>query len=387
MKILLITQWKHLNEVTGADKAFCALSSALSRHHDVTALALTQTGNETLFFPLSPAVHFINITGCYELPKPFLHSLFRVFKGGKLARHRYDQNHEDPQWVNKMKPVIDKVRPDVIIAFTLDLARMLLFYANLSCPVVLTLRQSADVALSFLTPESRTALEKVACIHVLMNGEIAKVKARANCRKVIRIPNSVIHAGLSSTLTNKVVIHSGRFSKNQKRQHLLIEALHLIHSDFPDWKLEFWGEGSIVEDPYAKYCFQLVKQYHLEDNVSFCGVTKSMAEKMAKASIFAFPSATEGMSQALLEAMDVGLPVIGYRSCPSVREMISDGINGLLVDDGVEPLADALRQLMGSLSLRQKLGAAAKKVKDDYAPDAIWQQWETLLEDITAKQV
>jgi glycosyltransferase involved in cell wall biosynthesis len=107
---------------------------------------------------------------------------------------------------------------------------------------------------------------------------------------------------------------------------------------------------------------------------------------MQRASIFAFPSATEGMSQAMLEAMDIGLPVVGYRSCDSVRSVIQDGVNGLLCEDGVQPLAEALRRLMLDPDLRKRLGSRAQEVRQQYTAEHSWAQWENLLQDIVQKR-
>lgn len=59
--------------------------------------------------------------------------------------------------------------------------------------------------------------------------------------------------------------------------------------------------------------------------------------------IFAFPSHHEGFPLALTEAMGVGIPAVGYRSCPAVNELIHDGEDGYLTDDGAAPFAEALR--------------------------------------------
>jgi glycosyltransferase involved in cell wall biosynthesis len=382
VNVLIITNWKHVDEITGANKAFCSLASALSAHHEVTALALSETGGKPIF-SIAPEVHFKNITGCYHIKQNLGHRLLRSLKFSSEARHRYDQQVQDPIWMQKIDPVLQEVKPDVIIAFTPDLARILLIQGKVKQPVILTLRQAADVLLTNLTPEGIEALRKAACIHVLTPDNISRTKKF--CDHVAWIPNGIVSSGLTSTLENHLILHSGRFSKNQKRQHLLIEAFHLLQPDFPDWKVEFWGEGDPGRDSYAHDCLELVKKYHLENNIYFCGSTDQMAQQMVRASIFAFPSATEGMSQAMLEAMDIGLPVVGYRSCASVSSVIQDGVNGILCEDGVEPLAEALRKLMKDPELRKHIGSQAQKVREQYAAERSWAKWENLLQEV-AKQ-
>jgi glycosyltransferase involved in cell wall biosynthesis len=383
MKILLITKWKHAAEITGANKAFYALASALARHHKVTALSLTQTGGNP-FFEVSPRVHLLTLNGCYDLQKRNLHKFLRLFRVTKEKRHRYDQEVEDPLWAQRIRPVLDREKPDLIIAFSPDLVRILLFTIKTACPIILTLRQSADVLLTPLGPKDRETLENAACVHVLRPEEVNKVQAKAPKSRVIYIPNGAFPSGRKSTLDNPIIIHAGRFSEHQKRQHLLIEAFQELQQEFPDWQVQLWGEGN-ESDPYVKHCHDLVNQYHLEKKIRFCGVTDQMAEKMEKASVFAFPSSTEGMSQALLEAMEIGLPPVGFKSCPSVSSIIQDGVNGLLCEDGLESFAAALRRLMSHPELRKKLGSNACKVRDTYNPEHIWSEWENLVNTVFAE--
>lgn len=126
----------------------------------------------------------------------------------------------------------------------------------------------------------------------------------------------------------------------------------------------------------------MVKKYRLENRVKFQGVTHDVPEKLAQGSIFAFPSREEGMGIALVEAMEVGLPAIGYQSCHAVNEIIQDGVNGILCEDGVTPFAEGMRQLMESENLRKKYGENARSSVSEYAPQKVWQAWDSLLQQI-----
>ena len=73
---------------------------------------------------------------------------------------------------------------------------------------------------------------------------------------------------------------------------------------------------------------------------------------------------------------------VGYKSCNGVNELIKDGKTGILCDDGVEPLAQALDKLMGDKELRVQMGKAAKVDMAQFAPEKIWDQWEELMEKV-----
>ncbi|MCI2100363.1 MAG: glycosyltransferase [Acidaminococcus sp.] len=385
MKILLVHRESKIDTAGGAAKVFFLMANELAkRHHEVSALALTKTQGKT-FYTMSPQVHFINLNYSSETHKSLHQKFCRAFHFGKTARHRYDQQVQDPLWAAKIKPVIEKVQPDVIIAYTLDLARILLLSVKVACPLVIMFHRSADYIMTNLTPENKEALEQASCVQVLMPADIDRVKAKVHCRRLIRIPNAVRSLGMRSLLENKQIIHVGRFDRRQKRQHLLIEAFHQLQPEFADWKVDFWGEGDVNQDPYAKYCHDLVLKYGMDKQITFCGTGSQIPAKMKDASIFAFPSSNEGMSLALAEAMEVGLPVVAYKNCNSVNEMIQDGSNGFLCDDGVEPFAEALRQLMSDKELRRKFGAKAHESVRPYRPETVWNQWESLLHEITGK--
>ncbi len=356
------------------------MASALSAKYDVTALAMTQRGGKPFFY-MSPKVHFIHMDHCYGKQKNLVHKILRSFRIRKLQRRSYDQQYEDPVWGAMMEPVIRQTNPDVIVAFSLDLARMILQWTDTCKPVIVMFHQSSETVLKNLTPASKRALEEAACVQVLMKSDLPVVQKRAACRRLVCIPNAIVVPEYASSLKNKKIVHMARFNRNTKRQHLLIEAFRLLHPAFPGWKLELWGDGDPDHDTYTKYCYDLVKQAGLEHEISFCGTTRQVEEVLSEGSIFAFPSSEEGMGICLAEAMAVGLPAVGYRSCHAVNEIIRDKGNGFLCEDGVEPFAEALRRLMSDEGLRKKMGYEAKRTAEAYEASKIWGKWGILLEE------
>ena len=127
------------------------------------------------------------------------------------------------------------------------------------------------------------------------------------------------------------------------------------------------------------------KKYHLENQIHFCGFTLEVTRILSNASIFAFPSAEEGMGITLVEALDVGLPAIGYRSCTAVSEIIQDGVNGYHCDDGIKPFAAALRKLMADENLRTQIGKNAKESILAFSPQRVLNEWLILLNHLVKK--
>jgi glycosyltransferase involved in cell wall biosynthesis len=98
----------------------------------------------------------------------------------------------------------------------------------------------------------------------------------------------------------------------------------------------------------------------IADRVRFLGEVPDPSPWYAAARVFVLPSWAEGLSNALLEAMSAGLPVIATRIGGNV-DVVEDGITGLLVEPGrAAELAAALERLLRDDGLAQQLGAGAR---------------------------
>ena len=78
--------------------------------------------------------------------------------------------------------------------------------------------------------------------------------------------------------------------------------------------------------------------------------------------------------------MSMGLPAVGYKSCSAVNELIKDGENGYLCEDGIEPLRIALQKIMKNQQVRMQMGKFAKVSMEKYSSRAVWNEWSRLLE-------
>ena len=145
--------------------------------------------------------------------------------------------------------------------------------------------------------------------------------------------------------------------------------------------MELWGDDEHYAGTYKKELLQFIHNNHLEQRVLICGKTQDVESVYQRSDIFCLPSAFEGFSNALGEAMSAGLPAVGFSECPSLDEIIQNGKNGLLVSPGVDSLANALKYLMSNQALRVQMGKNAHESMAKYAPEVIWEQWENVLLD------
>lgn len=297
-------------------------------------------------------------------------------------RHMFDERNRDLLRGKRLKLVVEKEEPDIIIAFNVEATRILINYLGVTCPIITMFHFDPDTILKGITPNTKNALEKCCCVQVLLPNDIERVKKYLTCKRIEYIPNVVPQhiCPPSEDSRENVIITVARIDSQQKRQHLLIEAFNIVKNCYPTWKVKIYGETD-YDKKYYSYCLNLIKKYNLEDKVIFCGTSNDICKNLKRSKIFAFPSSFEGFSLAMTEAMGVGLPVVGYKSCTSISEIVKDGYNGFLCDDGIEDFAAKLKCLMFDDKLRKQMGENARESMKAFAPEKIWNAWDTLIQE------
>lgn len=167
------------------------------------------------------------------------------------------------------------------------------------------------------------------------------------------------------------IVAVGRLSP-QKNHKVLIQAFSLIAKEFPTSRLEIYGEGSLKDELVS-----FVHSLAMDDRVSFPGTFKDVLDRIWSASLFVLSSNYEGMPNTLLEAMSLGLPCISTDCpCGGPREIIDDGLNGILVPVGdVRYMAEAMRRILRDSDFAYSLRHEAIKICDTHNEDKIFQMW------------
>ncbi len=150
-----------------------------------------------------------------------------------------------------------------------------------------------------------------------------------------------------------------------KGVHQMIKAIAILKNHYPDIQLIVPGMGDgkklIPNSAYAKYLGKLIKQYKLENHIRFLGRQSGveMCQNMLNSRITIIPSAIEGTSLILREAMFLGCPVIAsFRG--GMADFISDKCDGFLYDYQEVPyLAERISQLFDSDALCNSFSKSA----------------------------
>ena len=189
----------------------------------------------------------------------------------------------------------------------------------------------------------------------------------------IVIPNSIsYYPDFQSACENKRAIAVGRYTY-QKGFDLLLQAWRIVFKKHPDWRLDIYGSGEREE--YER----LGKELGVSEVVTCHPAVSDIYEKYRESSIFVLSSRYEGFGLVLAEAMSTGVPAVSY-ACPcGPSDIIHDGIDGILVENGnIQALADGICFLIENETLRKRLGDGATKSVLRFSQDLIMSQWESL---------
>ena len=173
------------------------------------------------------------------------------------------------------------------------------------------------------------------------------------------IPNPLRQVELYPEIKRKKwILAAGRFGDPLKGFDRLIEAYAKIKNT--DWNLVFAGgdeDGQYLKDQAANL--------GVLDKIIFLGKVSDIDIVYAQAGIFVMPSRSEGFPNALCEAMGAGLPCISFDFISGPRDMITNGVNGILVKDGdIDGLAIAIDHLTSDVNLRNSLSIQALRIRE-----------------------
>jgi len=200
-------------------------------------------------------------------------------------------------------------------------------------------------------------------------------------RKMVVIQNPVSDpsgsvADIRAKGRRKRLLAVGRL--HAQKDHLcLIRAFSHIVDSVHDWDLRILGEG----DERSKLENE-IRFLGLQDRVEMPGAVTDICAEYVSSQLYVIPSLYESQGLATVEAMAHGLPAIGFVDCPGTNEIITNGVNGVLVDprhDRPQALAQALQSLMLDDDFRCRLALAALAQKIDPQINVVLDHWEKLL--------
>lgn len=343
----------------GAERVACNLANYLySKGHEITLLSVAE--EEKSYF-ISEGVEVIHLLRLFERKNFFLNNILRMWR-----YFRYLLTEKPDVYVVMLPVTIDLLLKTRFLTKSKVIAAERANPDDYSVRTQNKLKKSARKADGwvFQTDEQK---EWYGCI-------LGAAKPKV-------IPNAInpdfikpIYKGERK----KLIVSSGRLNK-QKNHTLLITAYAKLAKKYPEYNLCIYGEGA-KRDELCK----LVNQLGLTDRVTLPGYATNISERLQEASMFVLSSDYEGMPNALMEAMALGLPCVST-DCGGggARFLIKDGKNGLLVPQkDVDAMAAAMDRILSDKEFAEKLGAEAHKLCDTLAPEKVYGDWEKFIEQI-----
>ncbi len=178
----------------------------------------------------------------------------------------------------------------------------------------------------------------------------------------------------------KRIVSVGRLDAN-KNHEMMIRAFANILPMYPEYTMTIYGDGELREQLQ-----NLINSLGLEDKITLPGIIPNVADNIQKAALFLLTSYSEGISNALIEAMALGLPVIAT-DVPSggTVELIQHNENGLIIQTGDQKgLEEAMNTILSDAHFAEKLGRNACKIQERLAPDRVNEQWKRYFESIVS---
>lgn len=388
MNILLANFAKMVNDSGGLAKVTCAFAKEMYQRGYKVTLVYSDDKEGDFFFEVPKDVRCYNLRhykgrhNIYPLRYKIKREILRAIdqRKGRAVNNEFTKKY----LLKNVKEILDEVKPDIIVASQPAASKVLLSDLHVTIPVITMSHGDPEDYFHTYPVEELPSLGLSAACQVLVPSYECAIKSRYPEANVVVIGNVVpqhtVAVDLSKIKDRYNIVFIGRMVKNHKRPHLLLEAFSRLADEFSEWNLEFWGAED--DKKYTKELLSKINHNHLQNRVFIKGVTDDVVSVLKNSDILGFPSAYEGFSLALTEAMSVGLPVVGYRNCSGLSELVDDGKNGFLVDDGIDDFVKKLRLLMVNRDLRTCMGEAAHEAMNQYSAKIIWDKWDMLLHEM-----
>lgn len=281
-----------------------------------------------------------------------------------------------------MRKYISRQKFDVVFAFRISVYCATLFsLLGIKAPVIASER---------IDPRFNSIPEKIlqrillpfANHLVVQTSEIKKYYPGFIQKKISVIFNPVDERvfGLQTEIKEKRIISVGRLYL-QKNQKMMIDAFSRIAPDYPDWKLIIFGEGPLRETLEAQ-----IHKLKIQDKVQLPGRSENVLDELNKSEVFCFSSDYEGMSNAIVEAFCIGLPIVSTK-VSGTEDFIKNGENGILINIGkTDEMEAALRKIMSDESLRKKMAVKNSQQSSIFQIEHIFQQWENVINKVVNQE-
>ena len=354
MKILTVG---YLHGAGGAERQIILLSNQMAqRGHEVTLCVLSEYKSK---YKIDDNVNVVDLTGVEK-------GRFSILRRLRAFRH-----------------LVLKLCPDVVVNYNLQSAYF--------CLTIPKKRRGKVVYSERGDPyddEYSGVLGKLRDFTVpRMDGLVFQSEgARDFFPEKVKKKSVVIHNSVNipqekypiPDLREKRIVSVGRLHP-QKNHRLLIDGFAKISKDFPDYALEIYGDGDLYDDLQRQ-----VNDLGLKGRVTFYASRKDVHDCIYNASLFVLTSDYEGMPNALMEAMALGLPCVATDCRPGgARTLIENGVNGFIVPvRDATSLADKMSYMLSHRNEAERMAIEGRKIQATHSDKEIFEKWDEFISQL-----
>lgn len=357
----------HLNclEQGGAERVVTNLANQFAEHGYEVILATEWYGENE--FQINDKVRRVHV-GLRE---------------GDEKKHRLIQFHLR---VKYLRQFLRKEKPDILIPFARKaLYRGLTAAYFMKLPVLISIR--TDPAGHY---EERSDKLQIPLLFPRADGCVFQTKGQReffaprlqkNSRIILNPINPKYIGVPEPQRRTKTVVQSGRLV-DFKNQPMLIRAFVEVHKKHPDYDLKIYGGDSL--DGTKELLEQIIEENQAQEYVHLMGASDTLERELSDAALFAFSSDWEGLPNALMEAMALGLPIVATDCpCGGPATIMTHEKDGLLIPiKDQKAMEDGINRLIEDRELAERLGKQARHIAEKANAEAVFAQWRDYIEEL-----
>ncbi len=279
----------------------------------------------------------------------------------------------------KLSKVLVQLKPDIVLSFLPEPNFLILSIRNkIQAPIIISIRSDPHVLFRNIFYKSLMRI-----FYPLADGYVFQTQAARNYfafsnqiyERGTVIPNPVNMEFAKAPFAGKrrlEIVSVGRLDP-EKNQINLITAFSMLKTKYSDYILIIYGEGAMRKSLELE-----IDRLNLTNRAFLAGEKSNIKDLIYESSLFVLSSNNEGMPNALIEAMCLGLPVVST-DCPigGPAALINDGINGLLCEvNNSEDLTEKMESILRDPDKGMDLSNEAVKLSQRLNPERIGRLWE-----------
>lgn len=351
MKIVFVTDTMHPG---GSERVISVLSNEMSRQGlDVQIICLRGLKS---FYDLDNGIKLV----CAEAVKTNTSIIKKVL------------------WLRKY---INKENPDFVIPFMTPVFCLTLFSLLFTNNRIICSERIDPTKTSPIRKLMRSILLPSTTWLVVQTQQI-----KTYYRKSIQKKCSVIYNPVNESFfevfdseRKKRFISVGRLAA-QKNQKLMLDAFNVVHQKHPEFSLSIYGEGELKDELHA-----YIRENDMSDFAILEGTTNNISKEMQSSYAFCLSSDFEGMSNAIIEAVCAGLPIV-TTDVSGAQELIGGNNGGIITPVGnTEKFADAMLEIIENPERSNIMREININKREMFKTSSIVDEWLSLLNELYSK--